>query len=345
MNQPYRVAVAGCHRMLERRIANHNWAAAFAAVPATKLVAVFDRDAETRQAFVDCWGAMPAYSDYQRMLDEVAPDIVCIATRQTMHADQIEAATSAGVRGLLCDKPLAISMGETQRIIAACRRGGVRFAFGLDRRWMPYHRTLIRLVQQGAIGRVQAVVAFGLNNLIFHGCHWFDRVLEFAGDPEIAWVTGQVAAFDDEPAASPRRLDPPGSCHVQFVNGVEAYVSPAGYVRGFDMGFDVVGSRGRLVVLGEGADTCLWSVAEDGKSPLARALPPIGQEPHWPLVVQDLVEALDQNRPTHCDRDCARRATELSFAVHQSSREGGRRVTPAELDPTLRIPSLPWGNE
>jgi len=36
---------------------------------------------------------------------------------------------------------------------------------------------------------------------------------------------------------------------------------------------------------------------------------------------------------------------ELTFAVHQSSREGGRRVTPAEIDPELRITSLAWGNE
>lgn len=345
MSEPYRVAIAGCHRMLERRVANHNWAAAFAAVPASQVVAVFDRDAGTRRAFLDCWGAMPAYSDYQQMVDDMRPDIVCVATRQTMHADQIEAAAAGGVRGILCEKPLATSLQETQRIVAACRQHGATFSYGLDRRWLPYHRMLIDLIRGGTIGDVRAVIAFGQSSLLFQGCHWFDRVLEIAGDPEIAWVTGKVEPLDAEPAGSNRRLDPPGSCHVQFANGVEAFVSPAGYVRGFDMGFDIVGSQGRLAVLGEGVDTRLWSVSADGHTPVARPIPAVGGTPPWPLLVQDLVDAIEQHRPARCDLACARRATELSFAVHQSSREGGRRVTPAEIDPALRLPSLPWGNE
>ncbi|HEV7214434.1 MAG TPA: Gfo/Idh/MocA family oxidoreductase [Chloroflexota bacterium] len=345
MSESYRVAVAGCHRMLEKRVANHNWAAAVAAVPACQVVAVFDHDLATRQAFVDCWGAMPAFSHYQQMLDEVRPDIVCVATRQTMHADQIEAAAAGHVRGILCEKPLATSMQETQRIVAACRRHGVAFSYGLDRRWFPYHRMLIDLIRSGAIGDVRAIVAFGLSSLLFQGCHWFDRVLEMAGDPEIAWVTGQVHWAATTTAEPNRRLDPAGSCHVQFANGVEAFVSPASSSRSFDLGVDVVGSRGRLVVLGEGAATSLWSVGDDDSTPVARPVPAVASTPPGPLVVQDLIQAMEQQRPTRCDLSCARRATELTFAVHQSSREGGRRVTPEEIDPSLRIPSMPWGNE
>lgn len=345
MSTPYRVAIAGCHRMLERRVANHNWAAAFAAVPTSQIVAVFDHDAATRDAFLACWGEMPAYSDYQQMIDQVCPDIVCIATRQTLHADQVEAAAAGGVRGILCEKPLATSMGEAQRIIAACRRYGVTFSYGLDRRWFPYHRMLFDLIGGGAIGEVRAVVAFGLSSLLFQGCHWFDRVLEIAGDPEISWVTGNVETVDALPTTSSRRLDPPGSCHALFANGVEAFVSPAGYSRGFDLGLDVVGSRGRLAVLGEGAVTRLWSVGDDGRTPVARDVPATESTAPWPALVQDLVDSMEQRRPTRCDLDCARRATELTFAIHQSSRQGGRRVAPPEIDPGMQIASLPWGNE
>jgi UDP-N-acetyl-2-amino-2-deoxyglucuronate dehydrogenase len=345
MAQPYRVAIAGCHRMLERRVANHNWAAAFAAVPSTQIVAVFDRDAATRRAFQDCWGDVATHDDYQRMLDAERPDLVCIATRQTMHADQIEAAAAAGVRGILCEKPLATSMQETRRIVTACERHRTTFTLALDRRWFSYHRMLVRLLRDGEIGEVRAIVAFGMSSLLFQGCHWFDRVLEMAGDPEIAWVAGLVDPLGGEPAESRRRLDPPGSCHVQFVNGVEAFLTPAGYARGFDMGFDVTGSRGRLVVLGEGAVTRLWRVGDDGRTPVEQHVPPVTDTPPWPLLVEDLVAAVEQRRPTRCDLACARRATELSFAVYQSSREGGRRVTSAEIDPALRVASLPWGNE
>ena len=119
-----RVAVSGCHRMLLRDLTSHNFAAAFHATPGVEIVAVFDYGAETRAEFVACWhdvwGDIPTFGDYESMLDEVKPDLLCVATRQTMHAEQIEAAIAAGVRGILCDKPLATSLSEMDRILAAC---------------------------------------------------------------------------------------------------------------------------------------------------------------------------------------------------------------------------------
>src|SRR5688500_16845287 len=101
---PVRVAIAGCHRMLAKQLAGHNWASAFAVVPETEVVAVFDRGAETRDAFAACWAdtwpGLQLYDDYPAMLEQSRPDLVCIATRQTMHADQIERAVDAGVRGI-----------------------------------------------------------------------------------------------------------------------------------------------------------------------------------------------------------------------------------------------------
>ena len=100
-DRPLRVAIAGCHRMLDRVAQSHNWATAFAAVPETEIVGVFDYGAETRQAFKAIWGDIPDFDDYPRMLEAVKPDIVCIATRQTMHADQCEQAVAAGVRAAI----------------------------------------------------------------------------------------------------------------------------------------------------------------------------------------------------------------------------------------------------
>lgn len=341
MERRYRVAIAGCHRMLERRLAGHNWAAGFAAVPRAEIVGVFDKGAETRRAFVECWGPLPDFDDFDAMLAATRPDVVCIATRQTMHAEQVERAVAAGVRGILCEKPLATSPGEMDRIIAACRAGGVSFAFGLDRRWFPFYRTLARDLRAGLIGEVRTIGAFGLLNLVNHGCHWFDRVLDLAGDPEIAWVAGDVAALADVPADSPRHLDPPGHCQIAFANGVRAHVSPDGP----GVGFDLIGSAGRLVVLNDGAETHLWTFGEPGTVPTRRQLPFAPPPPAAPLAVEDLFRAIDEGGATIADLDVARRATEIGFAVHQSHREGGRRIAPGEVDRDLRIPSFAWGNE
>ncbi len=338
--QSYRVAIAGCHRMLDRRLVGHNWAAGFAAVPRAEIVGVFDRDAATRQSFVDCWGPLSAFDDFSCLLAATRPDVVCIATRQTMHADQIEQAAAAGVRGILCEKPLATSLREVERIVAACERHNIAFVFGLDRRWSPFYRALVRSLRDGLIGELQTITAFGLQNLIFHGCHWFDRVLDLAGDAEIAWVSGDVAPLTDLPADSPRRLAPPGSCQIAFTNGVRTFVSPAGS----GLGFDLVGSAGRLVLVNDGAGTRLWTFGAGGTL-TEQLLPFSPPPPACTLAVADLLDAIERGTSTQAGLDVARRATTIGFAVHQSHREGGRRVTPAEIDPDLRIESLPWGNE
>jgi hypothetical protein len=63
------------------------------------------------------------------------------------------------------------------------------------------------------------------------------------------------------------------------------------------------------------------------------------------MAVADLLAAIERGTETEAGLGVARRATTIGFAVHQSHREGGRRITPAEIDPDLRIESLPWGNE
>lgn len=339
MESRYRVAIAGCHRMLERRLAGHNWAAGFAAAPGVEIAAVFDKGAATRRAFVACWGPLPDFDDYGRMLEAIRPDIVCIATRQTLHAEQIELAVAMGVKGILCEKPLATSMSEVGRVVAACAGRGVPLAFGLDRRWYPYYRTLAQALRDGIVGEVQTITAYGLLNLINHGCHWFDRVLDLAGDPEIAWVAGAVDPLAGVPDDAPRRLDPPGWCQIAFTNGIQAFVSPAGA----GMGFDVVGSKGRLVLLHDGAETRLWSFGGGGPEP--REWPSSPFPLVWPLAVEDLVNAIARGSTTLADIHVARRASEIGFAVHQSHREHGRRIAPDEIDRDLRIASFPWGNE
>jgi predicted dehydrogenase len=343
--------------MLTRQPGSHNWAVGFAAVPETEVVAVYDAGVETREAFVACWSEhdapIAAYDDYPRLLREVRPDVVCIATRQTQHAAQIEQAVAEGARGVLCDKPLAISLAEVDRIVAACRGAGVALAFGLDRRWMSRYRWAQEVVAGGAIGRVTGVIAYGLPNLINHGCHWYDVALSLAGDPEVAWVSGLVDDVSATPPDSPRWLDPPGRAQVGLANGATLYVTPDG---GPGPAFEVLGGRGRLQLMNDARDVTLWQSDRPGGAvrrvqPAEVGLPPHPATPRgWesgPAAVIDLVMAIraEGGASTACGVEEARRASEIGFAVHASSAAGGRRLRIQDVDRQLRIPSLPWGNE
>ena len=171
-----RVAIAGCHRMLDTvGKAAHNWANGFARVPETTVVAIFDNGEEARQQFQsiwrDTWGEVPGYDDYDKMLADSKPDIVCVATRQTMYVDQIEAAISDGIKGIACEKPFATSLEESDRIVSACKGANVPLAYLLDRRWNENYRAVRKILDKGAIGDVTGVLASGVPNVINHGCH------------------------------------------------------------------------------------------------------------------------------------------------------------------------------
>lgn len=340
MTSRYRVAIAGCHRMTHSKLTGHNFAAAFAAVPATEIVAVFDRGAQTRADFVACWGELPTYDDYAHLLQEVQPDILCIATRQTMHADQIEQAVAAGVRGILCDKPLATSLAEMDLIVAACRRHNVPLLFALDRRWMAPYYVLCEIVEADTLGAITTIQAYGAPNLINHGCHWYDTALMLVGDPEPLWVSGLVADVSADPAEERRRLDPPGHGTVGLSNGALLTIAPDG---GRRPAFTLIGEKGRLLMLNDAQEAYLW-LEESGLQRLD--LPPVGFDwPAGPAMVTDLVGALETGTPTSCDVEQARRATEIGFAIHLSHAQQGRRIALPTTERSLSIPSFPWGNE
>jgi len=344
MSTRYRVAIAGRHRMVQRKLMGHNFAAAFAAVPESEIVAFFDRGAQTRADFVQCWGDVPSYDDYARMLQAVQPDILCIATRQTFHADQIEQAVAAGVRGILCDKPLATSLAEVDRVVAACRGHNVPLLFALDRRWLASYRQLKQWVADGLVGSVTSVIAYGVPNLINHGCHWYDTALMLMGDPEPIWVSGFVDDLSDEPPDSRRHMDPPGRGQIGLSNGAQLLIAPDGGAR---PAFTIIGEEGHLLILNDGEEAYLWKKDKVGLRALE--LPP--GDAHWPAgpaMVTDLVGAIAAGSVTTCDVEPARRASEIGFALHLSHAQAGRRVTlPAAGDVARRvtISSCPWGNE
>jgi predicted dehydrogenase len=216
---------------------------------------------------------------------------------------------------------------------------------------MQRYRWARTLVADGAVGHVTGVVAYGLQNLINHGCHWYDVALSLAGDAEVAWISGLVDDVEGEPPDSPRRLDPSGRAQAGLVNGTTVYVTPDG---GPGLAFEVLGDRGRLLLMNDAREAFLWQ-AETPRGPVRPIEPaqvgtPPQPPPGWeagPAAVADLVAAVQAGggAKTACDVDEARRASEIGFAVHSSHAASGRRLRLEEVDRTLRVPSLPWGNE
>jgi predicted dehydrogenase len=94
--------------------------------------------------------------DLAEMLAREDVDAVYVATPNDSHAAIVEQIAEAG-KAVLCEKPMARTYAEAERMVAACERAGVRYATAFDQRFHPAHQRLQRLVAEGELGTVTAV--------------------------------------------------------------------------------------------------------------------------------------------------------------------------------------------
>ena len=103
-----------------------------------------------------------ASTDWRSTILRVKPDIVTIATPAALRAEVIELAAATGCH-ILCEKPLATSAEEADRLAGIAEDAGVKHAFGLTHAVDPTVRWVGDLVRDGAIGTMRAFdVAFHL---------------------------------------------------------------------------------------------------------------------------------------------------------------------------------------
>ena len=131
------------------------------------------------------------YHDFGELLARERPDVVSIVTGDHLHADLTVAAAESGARAVFCEKPIATTLADADRMIDACERHGVLLSVDHTRRWRPLFTTARRLVAGGELGAVRTVAAelYGPRAMLFrNGTHLVDGLTFFAGT-EPRWVT------------------------------------------------------------------------------------------------------------------------------------------------------------
>jgi predicted dehydrogenase len=92
-------------------------------------------------------------TEFEEAVADRQVQAVFLATPHSLHVKQIEAVAAAG-KPVWCEKPLALTRGEAARAVDACRKAGVVFALGNNKRCFPSMRELKRVVADGVIGEV-----------------------------------------------------------------------------------------------------------------------------------------------------------------------------------------------
>jgi predicted dehydrogenase len=192
MNTPIvpRVALVGCGSYGAEHA---KFLATYAGV---KLHAVADLAADRAEDFAKKYGATYATADPARIWADRDIDAVWICTQHHTHAPLAEAAAAAG-KDFFLEKPLALTLADCDRIVAAVERSGVTAASGFKLRFFPAVIAAKAFLTKPTLTTAHVIDDHWLSefwandpvqgggNVLSQGCHIMDTVLYLHPTPPV----------------------------------------------------------------------------------------------------------------------------------------------------------------
>jgi Predicted dehydrogenases and related proteins len=138
-----------------------------------QLKAICDVLEENAQARAREMDIQAIYSDPLKMIREADIEAVDICVPPDQHAELAILAAEAG-KHVLVEKPMACSLEDCKRMLAAAQENAVTLMVAQDQRYTPSYQGLRRLIQQGELGTIRAVRFDSMQNARFIGApgHW-----------------------------------------------------------------------------------------------------------------------------------------------------------------------------
>ena len=351
----YRVGVIGCGRK------GTEYARAYHLHPLTEVVAATDSDPENLELFCRRFNLEKGYNNYREMLRREKIDIASVILPVKPNPEVVLDCARTGVRAIGCEKPIAASLAEADRMVEVCRDRGVKFACGDLERNFPQYWKAKEIIDSGELGAVQGITFTqgSGTQMSGGGCQIFSLIRLFASDAEVAWVTGWVA---DDPMSD---YDQGVAGYIRFANGIEAFIHRQNNAK---RGFEVLCSRGMFFSDGafphmwkakEGVEMPMWSNLEkmEGLFSATQALhegfgkmDEEGWEyggPRQHATIQSMVDALEMDIEPRSNGDNGRKVLEMAIALRESHRRGHVPVQLPLVDRSSRIIPLPgrWLNK
>lgn len=323
-----------------------------------RLVAVCDTDPERLTPTAEEYKCK-AYASYADMLKDPEVEAVCIATPSGMHADMGLEAAAAG-RHMMLEKPIDIDLAKVARLIKATRKAKLKAGCIFQLRTDPLNRRIKAAIDQGRLGRLIGVHAVlpswrapayfegvhgtwrgtwamdGGGSLMNQGVHTVDLVQWLAG--RVARLYGAFGVFAHKIEAEDKTV----AC-LHFANGALGTLTTTTAAWGGDAPFLLIhGEKGTIEKSGY---LRLWKLMDDkdgveekelmsyyGPRPEASEGAKLAVDPTalstggHQYQIEDLADAIRENRDPYITIDSATHAVEIINAVYRSGRTG-RPVT------------------
>jgi len=339
----YKVAIAGCGRIaslleddpLREKPATH--AGAFAAHPATCMIACCDINRDRLHLFAKRWGIRKLYTDYREMIDTEKIDILSVASWTETHSKIVEYAAESGVLGIYCEKPIAINLSQAGRMVEACEKNGVALVIGHERRWDRDFQIVKQMLCAGELGQLRSITGYTLSacppklsrrkyggGALFHdGTHMVDLFRFFAGDPVC------VIGLEERPNGK-NYIENTVTGLVNFQNDVKGIIVGGGERSYFHFELDVQTDTARVLLGNHVSEmyACQASKRFTGFTELVKVPFPTGNGGVNPYVggVSDLIREIETGQKSISSGVDGYKALETIIALYRSAGKGGASV-------------------
>jgi predicted dehydrogenase len=329
-------------------------AAAIAALPGARLVAITDVRPEPARAFArarDC----AAEPDLGALLARDDVEAVCVCVPSGMHAEVGIAAANAG-KHLIVEKPVEVTVAAADRLVAAARSAGVVMTVMSQHRFDPGPAGLRRLLDGGALGvlvlgeastkwyRTQEYYdragwrgthAMDGGSLMNQGVHYVDL---------LRWCMGPVTEVTAVCATRAHQIEVEdvALAVLKFASGaVGTIVSSTAVFPGFAQRLEITGTNGTVTV--EDGEVVQASLRHGGyglpgddgpregegeAEGEAAADPAALNGAGHAAQIADFLAAIEEGRQPQVTGEAGRDVVEIVCAVYESAREGRTVVIP-----------------
>ena len=154
------------------------------------LVALCDLDAERLKTRSEQFGVSRTYTDADKMLAEVKPDIFCFSTPPSVRLQLVELAAKHKVKGLVFEKPMARSLEEALKITQLCRDNNIKGAVSHQQKYLSSLQRVKDFADAGELGEVtfiHSTTQWGFSQI---GTHFTDYALWANNGSRAKWVVG-----------------------------------------------------------------------------------------------------------------------------------------------------------
>ena len=314
----------------------------YASSPVAELKAICDLREDRAKEIAGKYGAGECYSDYKKLLGRDDISAVSIATPDFAHTEIAVAAAEAG-KHILIEKPLATSVADCEKILAATKAAkNIKFMVDFHNRWNPPFVNTKTAIEEGELGKPMLMYV-RLNNAISVPTD----MLSWASKSEVAWFVGSHAVdlarwlFHDEvckvyavsrsEVLKGKGMDTPDfyEAIMEFRNGGVAtiencWILPDSLPTVIDFKFQVIGSQGAIYTDLSSNGLIRKYTQEDASNPDVLVFPTIYGKPMGFGIesIRHFVDCVVNDRQPMVTGEDGLAATRIITAIQESSKKG-----------------------